>query len=99
MLDGERLGEVLGKYLQDSGLSAFIANDKLKTCWEEAVGRQMLAHTKLMGIRNQILFVEVDSSPRLQELKCFLKPQILQQFQHSYRRVFVKDISFTLGSF
>lgn len=99
MLDGEKLGDVLGKYLQDSGLAALIANDKLKTCWEEAAGRQILAHTRLMGIRNQILFVEVDSSPRLQELKCFLKPQILQQFQHSYSRVFIRDINFTLGSF
>ncbi len=99
MLDGERLGEVLGRYLKESGLAAFMAGDDLKTCWERAVGLQMLPHTRLMGIRNQVLCVEVDSSPRLHELKGFLKPQILAHFQHSYNRLFIKDISFTLGSF
>lgn len=98
-MEGEKLGDALGRYLKTSGLAAFLTNDELKACWEQAVGEQILPHTRLMGIQKQVLRVEVDSSPRLHELQCFLKAQIVEHFQRSYSRVFIKDISFTLGSF
>jgi len=95
----EELGDLLGRYLRDSGLAGFIVSEDLSVCWAQAVGEEMLAHTRVVGIRNQVLRVEVDGSPRLQELKSFMKAQLLEHLQENYKRGFIKDVSFSLGAF
>jgi len=95
----EELGGILDRYLRQSGLGEVLSSNELVMCWREAVGGSFSEHTRLLGIRNQVLKVEVDCSPRLQELDCFLKGGILQHLQQNYKRRFIKDISFTLGSF
>ena len=95
----EELGGILDRYLRESGLRDALTSEELVMCWREAVGGKITEHTRLLGIRNQVLKVEVDCSPRLHELNCFLKQGILQHLQENYKRRFIKDISFTLGSF
>lgn len=70
------LGDVVGKVLGDLGLDGVARSHQIGVLWEEAVGQQIAAHCRPIGMRGDVLEVEVDSPVWSQQLQ-LRKPELL----------------------
>ena len=94
------LKEAIDSFLRQSGLDRQTVHDRLGRAWIEAVGPEVARHTRISRtIRRGVLNVEVDSSVLLAELGGFRKPEILRVLREQFRREYIEDIRFKLGSF
>jgi len=94
------LKDAINSFLRKSGLDRLTAHDQLDRAWVEAVGPEVARHTRMSRtIRRGVLNVEVDSSVLLAELGGFRKPEILLVLREQFRREYIEDIRFKLGSF
>lgn len=94
------LKDAIQSFLQQSGLSRLAVQDQLGRAWTEALGPQIASHTRISRtIRRGVLNVEVDSSALLAELSGFRKPEILAVLRERFKREYIEDIRFKLGSF
>jgi len=94
------LKEAIESFLRQSGLSRRSAQDHLGRAWVEAAGPEAALHTRITRtIRRGVLNVEVDSSALLAELSGFRKPEILAVLRERFKREYIEDIRFKLGSF
>jgi len=93
----EPIGDVLARYLGQSGLLRPRAQRRLANAWCEAVGGDVAEHTRLVGFRRQVLEVVVDSAPRLHELANFHKAGILLRLRDALGSTYVRDIRFRPG--
>ncbi len=95
----EPLGKSLNDYLQISGLARAAQAEKVFTAWRESVSDEAARHTRVLGLRNNVLAVEVDSGPWLHELNNFHREEILQSLKARLSQCFIEDIRFVLGNF
>ena len=66
--------------------------------WKEIIGERFASATRLVGVKQNILQVEVGSSVLLYELAHFHKPHILQRIKTKYPASNFRDINFFVGS-
>lgn len=66
----------------------------LTQAWREIVGEKIARHAKLVGEKQNILYVKVDSAPILAELANFRKREILQKLHTGYPTKTYRDINF-----
>ena len=95
----EAIGPILSRVMARSGLTQVVAQQKLVGHWKEAVGPELSGRTRLVGLRGNVVRVEVDSAAHLQELATFRKRGILEQLRAAEGSLFVQDIEFRIGSF
>jgi len=93
------VGQVLGDLLKASGLMDSLAGSVLRSAWLRTTGGEVSKHTRVVGVRNGVLTVEVDSEPWLHELSAFYKESILSDLQRLLPREQINDIKFRAGSF
>ena len=93
----EPLRDIIGRYLQRSGLSHRLRAAELQAAWEEALGADA-AHTRLDAVRQNVAVFVVDSAALLAELNNFRKDELLAALQGRLQQGFVRDIKFRLGS-
>jgi len=91
--------KALGDYLKASGLSESLAHKAIRETWRETVGPEICQHTRVAGLRSNVLIIEVDSAPWLNELAGFYKGTILKEVQRKLPREAIRDIQFRAGSF
>lgn len=65
----EQIGEVIRKFLRQSGLESPLNEFRLVDAWREVVGPTISKYTLNLYIRNQTLFVHLSSSVLRQELQ------------------------------
>jgi hypothetical protein len=65
--------------------------------WIELVGRKWAKDTRPVGLKQDILQVEVKSSAVLYELAHFEKERLLKEIQTKYAEARVRDINFRVG--
>ena len=93
----ELLKDILGRFLQTSGLARRAGVGDLRAAWEEAVGPGA-EHTRIDAIRQDVLTVVVDSAALLAELANFRKDELLGALRQRAAGQAIGDIRFRLGS-
>lgn len=73
-----------------------LAHFHIQEVWKETVGVHIAKKTYADGIRNGIVYVNVETSAWMQELT-FMKPEILKRLNEVLPAPGVKDIRFKLG--
>ena len=65
----EQIGDVIRKFLRQSGLESPLNEFRLVDAWRDVVGPTISKYTLNLYIRNQTLFVHLSSSVLRQELQ------------------------------
>lgn len=91
----EPVGEVLGRWIERSGVLNRSDRDRVWQAWRELLGSEA-EHTQLVGLRNHVATFIVDSSPLLSELNNFRKQELLEGLRERVRSTFVRDLRFRL---
>ena len=89
----------LADFLKASGLSNALSDKALRQTWRETVGPEICQHTRVAGVRKNVLVIEVDSAPWLNELAGFYKTSLLSEVQRRLPKEGIQDIQFRAGSF
>ena len=93
------VGKALDAFLKASGLADSLSKRGIRDTWRETVGNEVCEHTRVAGLRKNILIIEVDSAPWLNELAGFYKATILKEVQRKLPGERIQDIQFRAGSF
>jgi len=92
----ERIGKILEELFDSLGMQEAIAQGKVLSLWEKAVGEVVARHTWARNIKGGILVVEVEDSSWLQEL-LFMKEMIREKINQLVGTQVVKEIKFRLA--
>ncbi|MCK9180218.1 MAG: DUF721 domain-containing protein [Bacteroides sp.] len=66
--NAESIGDLIRKYLRHEGLETPLNEKRLIDAWSEILGPSIASYTRNIYIRNQILYVQLNSAPLRQEL-------------------------------
>lgn len=92
------VGDVLADFLRASGLREKLRSPEIYDCWPEVAGPEAARHSRVVGLSNCTLHVEVDSAPWLHMLSTFRKPDLLRGLAQVTHAVRIKDIQFKIGT-
>ena len=94
--DPSTLGEILGRYLDQSGLRPKIREQKILDVWNELVGKAIADVTQPVRVRNRSLQVKVAHPVWMQQLQ-FHKKLIIQKVNDFLGGAFLQELRFVLG--
>ena len=66
--NAESIGDLIRKYLRHEGLETPLNEKRLIDAWSEILGPSIASYTRNIYIRNQRLYVQLNSAPLRQEL-------------------------------
>jgi len=92
----EKVGELLGGFLEKVGLREAVLRADVLEDWEERVGEAIGKVTRAQGIRGASLIVEVRSSAWLMELN-LRKAEILRKVNEGRTEGLIERIVFVLA--
>jgi predicted nucleic acid-binding Zn ribbon protein len=92
----EKVGELLGSFLEKRGLREALERVDAAEEWEERVGEAIGRVTRARGVSGTTLFVEVKSSPWLMELN-LMKEEVLARVNEGRREGLIEKIVFVLA--
>ena len=92
----EKVGELLGGFLEKVGLREAVLRADVLEDWEERVGEAIGKVTRAQGIRGASLIVEVRSSAWLMELN-LMKSEILRKVNEGRTEGPIERIVFVLA--
>lgn len=76
-----RIGDLIAGVVRKNGLGNQSTLDRLRSVWQEAVGRKNAAETRIMGLQRGVLTVEVASAALAQELGVYYKRELLKRLR------------------
>ena len=91
----ERVQDLLGDFLERSGVAEDLARQSALEEWAEAVGPRIAGVTRARSVADATLVVEVRSSPWLMELN-MMKGEILERLNRE-RMVPVEKLVFVMS--
>jgi predicted nucleic acid-binding Zn ribbon protein len=96
---GEAIGDILARMMAHSNVGRGVAREALDEAWREAVGAEVAAETRVRGMRDGVLTVEVGSSALLSELATFYRASILASLRAKAKGpgADVREVEFKLG--
>ncbi len=92
----ERIGGLVERFLEGSGVAEQVKRQSVLEEWSERVGEAIAAVTHARAISEGTLFVEVRSSPWLMELE-MMKGDILKRVNVGRDDAAIERIVFVLG--
>jgi len=92
----EKVGVVLGAFLEKAGLREAVVRAEAVDEWEDRVGEAIAKVTRAQGIREKTLIVEVRSSAWLMELN-LVREEILGRVNQGRREGLIEKIVFVLA--
>ena len=98
------IGDLLSGFLKETKVGREIAREQVEAAWRSAVGPEVAAETRVQGLRDGVLSVEVGSSALLQELKTFYRASILAALkaggaaEKGEAGLAVREVVFRLGA-
>jgi len=95
----EKASDVLRRMFKTSPLGHNVQHVEIYSTWRAAAGPEVARHTRVAGVKGNVLRVEVDSSPWLYELSGFRKKQLLTALRKTLKQTRIVDIDFTIGKF
>ncbi len=90
------LGDILGRYIDQSGLRPKIREQKVLVAWNQLVGEAIAEVTQPVRVRNGSLLIKVIHPVWMQELQ-FHKKLIIQKVNGFLGGPFLEDLRFVLG--
>lgn len=92
----QRVGDLLGGFLEKKGLREALKRVEAADEWEERVGEAIGRVTRARGVKDETLFVEVKSSAWLMELN-LMKEEILAKVNQGRDQGLIERIVFVLA--
>ena len=90
------VGEILGRYLDQSGLRPRIREQRILDVWNQLVGEAIAEVTQPVRVRNRSLQVKVTHPVWIQQLQ-FHKKLIIQKVNDFLGGPFLQELRFVLG--
>ena len=90
------VGELVGQVLGELGLDGVARAHEIGACWEDAVGAQVASHCRPIGLRGEVLELEVDSPVWAQQLQ-LRKPELLSALERSLGSRAPRELRFQVG--
>ena len=90
------VGELVGQVLADFGLDGVAKAHRIGAHWEEIVGDQVAAHCRPLGLRGDVLELEVDSPVWSQQLQ-LRKPDLLAALERKFGSDAPRELRFQVG--
>lgn len=87
------LGEAIRAYLKAMGLDKKLKEKALINSWEEVLGKGVSNATSSMYIKNQVLFVQLNSSVVRHQLQ-MMKSGIVDALNKKAGEILIRDIVF-----
>lgn len=94
---GRPTGEIVGKVLKKLRLDQRQAETEIVKVWNHLIDPNLTAHAQPSGVHKGTLFVNVDSSPWLDEIVRYRRKEILHRLQTAFGREMIQRISFRVG--
>jgi predicted nucleic acid-binding Zn ribbon protein len=91
--DFARIGEILPRVLEKLGLDRRVAEQRVALVWPQVVGPQAARHSRVLGVREGVLTVEVDQSVWGSELQ-LQEAEIRRRISEMLPRVRIDRIRF-----
>jgi predicted nucleic acid-binding Zn ribbon protein len=92
----QRVGKVLGDFLKDRGLHEPVLRNEAMEEWDQRVGEAIARVTRVQGVRDAALIVEVRSSSWLMELN-LMRGEILRRVNEGRTEGLIEKIVFVLA--
>lgn len=92
----------LGDMLQNTVLSVKREgkkNKNLREKWKQAAGEIISSHSEVEMVKRGILYIKVDSASWLHHISGFKKDSLLMSMQKEFKRGYISDIKFRVGTF
>ncbi len=90
------VADVIDQVLGDLGLEDVAKAHRIGRQWEEVVGEQVAAHCRPLGLRGDVLELEVDSPVWSQQLQ-LRKPELLAALERSFGSDAPRELRFQVG--
>ncbi len=90
------VGDLIGRVLGDLGLDGVAKAHQIGARWEEIVGPQVAAHCRPLGLRGEVLELEVDSPVWSQQLQ-LRKPELLAALERAFGADAPRELRFQVG--
>jgi len=90
------VGDILGKVLGDLGLDGVARAHQIGTIWAAAVGDQVAAHCRPLGLRGDVLELEVHSPGWAQQLQ-LRKLELLAALKRELGPEAPRELRFQVG--
>lgn len=90
------VGDIVGKVLGDLGLDGVARAHQIGAIWEEAVGPRVAVHCRPIGLRGEVLELEVDSPVWSQQLQ-LRKPELLAALERALGAGAPRELRFQVG--
>ncbi|MFK7809998.1 MAG: DUF721 domain-containing protein [Saprospiraceae bacterium] len=87
----QKINEVLGDMIDKFRLKPKLNQTIIRDTWKELMGPQIDRYTKRITVRNNKLFVTIDSSPLRQELS-YGRDKILKNLNEQLGEEFLTDV-------
>ena len=93
----QRIGAILRDLFESSGLATRLKYLELYAAWEELVGPELRAHTRVVGVVRHRVHVEVDSAAHLHELRTFHAQTLLDELRKRLPTLHLAGLVFKPG--
>ncbi len=90
------VGDLIGQVLGDLGLASVAKAHQIGARWQEIVGAQVAAHCRPLGLRGEVLEIEVDSPVWSQQLQ-LRKPELLAALERVMGGDAPRELRFQVG--
>ena len=87
----QSIGTAINQFLKENRLEKKIDLSSLHTNWKSIAGEMVANHTTRMFLKDNTLFLQVDSSVLKNELH-FLKDQLIRNVNHFLEKELVKQL-------
>ncbi len=74
-------------------------NKSLREKWKEVAGETISSHTEVGMVKSGVLYIAVDSATWLHHISGFKKEELLTSIQNEFKRGYISDIKFRVGTF
>jgi hypothetical protein len=92
----KKIDELLRKFFKSSGAREASRISAFRQAFEVAAGADVASRTRVCGLRDGELTIEVEGSALLSELSCFRQDDLLESINASLSRERVRRIKFRL---
>ena len=93
----QQIGQAIDKFLKSIKQVDWKKQQLINKVWPLIIGQKFSPHTRIAGIKQRILQVEVESTVFLHELANFKKEKILKKLQEKFPQYKFRDIKFFTG--
>lgn len=93
----QKIGEIISRLFTARGWGRQQERLRLERAWAAAVGAEYVSHTRVSGIRRNVLEVEVRNAVLIQELAQFHKRRLLTALRKALSGLKITDLRFRAG--